>query len=177
MAEIVAYISAPLLLLVVTLWLCLGRTAGADQNAKNPLTIQDCLRIDEDFLDEAESRLTEYDAMLHRIKAERRHTAIAYLEAVRDDYLRVEHLLTRSAKFLPELTVAGETARFFLGIKFRLGCRLVRLEIRFGFLPAAGLKALTAKLRLATVWAGHALNEVSREHGLPVLESDLKSGR
>lgn len=177
MAEIIAYVSVPLLLLLVTFWLCLRSGAGTDQNPKNPLTVQDCLRFDEDLLDQAECRLAEYDAMLQRIKTERRETAIAYLESVRDDYLRVEHLLSRSAKFLPELTVASEGARFLLGMKFRLGYRLASLEIRLGFLPTAGLKALTAKVRLAAALAGHALNEVSREHGLPALESDLKSGR
>lgn len=164
-------------LLAIMAWLCFGSRSRAARNAQTPLTIQDCINLDEGFLDEAESRLSEYDAMLRRIKTEQRDAAIAYLEAVRDDYLRVEHLLNRSAKFLPELTFAGETARVFLGIKFRLGYRLARLEIRCGFFPAEGLKALTTKLRLAGVWAGKTLNEVSREHGLPVLESDLKSGR
>lgn len=173
MAEIVAYICAPLLLLAITVWLYSG---GRSSDARNPLTIQECLNIDEDYLNKTGYRLAEHDAMLQQIKAERRDTAIAYLDAVRDDYLRVEHLLNRAAKFLPELTLAGETVRVFVGIKFRLGYRLARLEIRCGFLPAKRLKTLTAQFRLASVWAGKALNEVSREHGLAVLESDLRSG-
>lgn len=175
MAETIAYLCTPILLLVITLWLCFPRTATNAPIEETP--IQDTLKIDEDFLHDAECRLTEYDAMLRRIKAERRETAIAYLDQVRGDYLRVERLLSRSAKFLPEITVAGEAARVFLGIKFRLQCVLARLEIRIGFLPAADLRGLTVKLRLAAIWATHALNEVSREHGLPVLESDLRSGR
>lgn len=177
MAEIVAYIITPPLLLIAVFCLCFPNAIRKARTPKNPLTVQDCLNIDEALLDRAECRLAEYDSMLQRIKAEQQDTVIAYLDAVRDDYLRVEHLLNRSARFVPELTISEEAARFFLGIKFRLGYRLARLEIRFGFLPAAGLKALTAKLQLAAGWAGQALNEVSREHGLPVLESDLKSGR
>ncbi|MHB8527269.1 MAG: hypothetical protein ACYDD2_14070 [Candidatus Acidiferrales bacterium] len=132
---------------------------------------------DQQLLDDTEHRLAEYDTMLQRIRAERRDAAMSYLQAVRDDYSRVEHLLTRAARFLPELTVKGEAARLVLGIRFRFGYRLARLQVRLGFLPVAGLNALAAKLRLAAAWADDVLNEISHERGLPVLESDLKSGR
>ena len=176
MAEILAYILAPVLLLAITLWLAFG-SFGPTRHDNRPRTIEDCLVIDQQFLDDTEHRLAEYDTMLQRIRAERRDAATSYLQAVRDDYLRVEHLLNRAARFLPELTVKGESARLVLGIRFRFEYRLACLQVRLGFLPAAGLKALAAKLRLAAAWADEVLNEISREHGVPVLESDLKSGR
>jgi hypothetical protein len=174
--EILAYIFAPVLLLAITLWLTLGKF-GLTQKDNCPRTIEDCLISDQQVLYQAEHRIAEYGTMLQRIRAERRDAATSYLEAVRDDYLRVEHLLTRAASYLPELTVKGEAARLALGIRFRFGYRLARLQVRLGFLPAAGLKSLAAKLRLAAAWADDVLNEISRERGLPVLESDLKSGR
>lgn len=176
MAEILAYIFAPVLLLAITLWLTLGNF-GPTRKDNLPRTIEDCLVSDQQLLDDTEHRIAEYDTMLQQIQAERRDAAISYLEAVRNDYLRVEHLLTRAARFLPELTVKGETARLVLGIRFRFEYRLARLQVRLGFLPADGLKALAAQLRLTAAWADVVLNEISRERGLPVLEADLKSGR
>ena len=176
MAEILAYIFVPVLLLAFTLWLIFGNF-GLTQNDNCPRAIEDCVVIDQQLLDDTEHRLAEYDTMLQRIRAERRDATMGYLQAVRDDYLRVEHLLKRAAKFLPELTVKGETARLVLGIRFRFEYRLARLQVRLGFLPTSGLKALAAELRLAAAWADDMLNEISHERGLPVLESDLKSGR
>jgi hypothetical protein len=174
--ETLAYILVPVLLLALTLWLTLGNF-GLTQRENYPRTIEDCLVSDQQLLDDTEQRIAEYDAMLQRIRGERHDAAMSYLEAVRGDYLRVEHLLTHAAKFLPELTLKGETARLALGIRFRIRYRLARLQVRLGFLPSAGLKSLAAKLRLAAAWADDVLDEISRERGLPVLESDLKSGR
>jgi len=173
---ILAYVFAPILLLAITLWLTLGNF-GLTQNDNCPRTIEDCLVSDQQLLHDTEYRIAEYDTMLRRIRAERRAAAMSYLQAVHDDYLRIEHLLTRAARLLPELTVKGETARLALGIRFRFGYRLAGLQLRLGFLPAAGLKALAAKLRVAAAWADDVLNEISHERGLLVLESDLKSGR
>jgi hypothetical protein len=173
MTEIFAYICSPALLLLLTLWLLLGRRHSG---RNRPQSISACLAIDERLLSETESRLVEYDAMLKRIQAEQREAALSYLREVHDSFLRVETLLNQAAKFLPELTLKGETERILLGIRFRFTYHVARQEVRLGLVPAAGLKALVAKLRLASAWARGALEEVSRVHGLPVLESDLRVG-
>ena len=173
MGEIIAYILSPVLLFGLT-WLLFGRHS---KRKVCPETISACLAIDEQLLDETERRLAEYDIMIERIRSERRDAALKYLREVNDDYLRIEALLTRLAGYLPELTVRGELARLSLGIRFRFALQLSRLQVQFGFLPATGLAALTSNLRLLSEWAERALDEISRTHGLPVLESDLKSCR
>lgn len=113
--------------------------------------------------------------MLGEIEAKRRDTAIEFLEAIRGDFLRLQHLLTRAAKFVPDLTLESEAHRLWVGLRFGFECKLVRLQILLGFDSSSRLNALTAKLRFLAGHADKALNEVARHYGLPTLESDLNS--
>jgi len=161
-------------LLVVLLLVVLHRPHGTQTNDRQ-LAINDFLPSHHFQFQEVQDRLTEYNAMLQKIEALRRDTAIAFLEAIRGDFLRLQHLLTRAAKFVPELTLEGEAHRFWIGVKFRLECRLARLQILLGLDAIGHLEALTAEVRLLADCADKALNEVARHQGLRGLESDLNS--
>jgi hypothetical protein len=120
-----------------------------------------------------EERLAEYEDILRRVGAEHRATSLRYLDAVRDDFLRVERLLNYGAKFMPELTFEGELRRAWLSIHYRLEFKLARLKVRCGINATGQLRSLTQKVRLMARMADDLLNQVAREQGLPVLENDL----
>lgn len=161
-------------LLVVLLFVALQRPCRTGTKEQQ-LTINDFLPSHHFQFQEVQGRLAEYNAMLQRIEALRRDTAIAFLEAIRGDFFRLQHLLTHAAKFVPELTLEGEAHRFWIGMKFRLECRLARLQILLGLDANGRMEALTAKVRLLADFADRALNEVARQQGLRGLESDLNS--
>ena len=120
-----------------------------------------------------EDRLSECGASLQRIHSERCEVALRYLDALRDDFLRVERLLNHAAKFLPDITLQGEGARLWVGLRFQLEYRVARLRTRLGFVPAVQMEVLTRQVRLLAQRADEALELVAREYGLPLLQSDL----
>jgi len=172
-AEII--INILLVSLLVALLFVAFRRRRRTGTSDHQLTINDFLPSHHLHFQEVQGRLAEYNAMLRKVEALRRDTAIAFVEAIRGDFFRLQHLLTRAAKFIPELTLQGESHRFWIGMKFRLECRLARLQILFGLDATGCLEALTAKVRLLTDCADKALNEVARHQGLRDLESDLNS--
>ncbi len=174
MAELLIFTLIPLLLLAISLRFFL-RSARNKPPGNQALSIEEFLPVHHDQFEEVERRLSEYEAVLKRTLAERRECALAYLQALRGDFERVARLLNHAAKFLPELTLEGESERLWVGLRFRLECRLVRLQILLGYVPAARLKALTCSVRLLARRADQALNEIAREHGLRVLQSDLNT--
>ncbi|HEV2314275.1 MAG TPA: hypothetical protein VGR94_03135 [Candidatus Acidoferrales bacterium] len=161
-------------LLLVLLFAIFQRPRRTETNHRQ-LTINDFLPSHHLQSDEIQERLAEHNAMLKKIEALRRDTAFSFVEAIRGDFFRLQHLLTRAAKFVPELTLDGEAHRFWIGINFRLECRLAQLQILLGLDANSRLKALTAKVRLLADCADRTLNEVARQQGLPTLESDLNS--
>ena len=171
MGELV-YISLGLLvILVLAVWALHDSSRKPPQNAR--LAINDFLPIHHREYEEVERRLTEYEAILEKIRLERHEVALRYLHALRDDFVRVERLLNHAAKFLPDIKLADECERFLRGLKFRVEYRIVRACIRVGFVPAVRLGDLTRQVRIFADWADRALAEVAREYGLPVLDSDL----
>lgn len=173
MAELIINILLESLLLIL-LFATFQRPRKTETNDRR-LTISDFLPSHHLQLDDIQGRLAEYNATRQKIEALRRDTAISFVEAMRGDFFRLQHLLTRAAKFVPELTLDGETHRFWIGMNFRLECRLARLQILLGLDANSRLKVLAAKVRLLADYADRTLNEVARHEGLPTLESDLNS--
>ncbi len=170
MASLLFFVPITLLLLVglvVLLW--------RDSRAKppHPLKINDFLPVRHQHFDEVDRRLSEYEEMLRRIQSERRELAFEYLAELRADFEQVTYLLNRAAKFLPELTLTGESSRLRVALWFRAQYRFAHLQIRFGIIPTARLTTLTTRVRFLARVADQFLNVIAQEHGLPVLESDL----
>jgi hypothetical protein len=137
-------------------------------------TINDLLPVRHQHFEEVERRLVEYENTLQRANSERRKLALAYLDELQADFEEVTFLLNRAAKFLPELTVSGESRRAALALRFRTECAIARLQIRSGVIPAMRLSVLTDKVRSLARIADEFLSVIAQERGLPVLESDLK---
>jgi hypothetical protein len=137
-------------------------------------TINDLLPVRHQHFEEVERRLMEYENTLERIESKRRELALIYLAELQADFEKVTFLLNRAAKFLPELTVSGESQRAALALRFRMQCAIARLQIRYGAIPAMRLSALTDKVRSLAGIADEFLGVIAQEQGLPVLESDLK---
>jgi hypothetical protein len=172
-AEIIINVLLSSLLLAFLVFVFLPRRKAAKKEP--PLTIHDFLPSHHLQFQEVEDHLAEYNDMLQKIEVQRRNTAIAFLEAIQQDFFRLQLLLTHAAKFAPELSLEGEARRFWIGLKFRWECRLARLQIRLGLDAIDRLKALTAKVRLLAEQADKVLNEVARYQGIHTLESDINS--
>lgn len=170
MASLLFFVALALLLLVALVVIL-----RKDSRPKPPhtLTIKDFLPVHHHHFGEVDRRLSEYEEMFSRIQSERRELALAYLTELRKDFVQVTYLLNRAAKFLPEPTLAGETSRLRVAVWFQAQYHFARLQIRFGIVPTGRLTALTTKVTFLARVAGQFLNVISREHGLPVLESDL----
>jgi len=172
MASLVFFISAAVLLLmalVLLLW------KNSRKRTPHPLTINDLLAAHQRQFEEAGRRLAEYEEMLRRIESERREFALNYLVELRTDFEHITDLLNRAAKFLPEISLGHELERFWVAVKFRAEYRFARLQIRLGLSPMGHLKALTAKVKLLADSADQFLEEIAREHGLGVLQSNRNS--
>ena len=172
MGELLLYVLFTLVLLLLSLKLCLQKSAPRSKDSR-ARTIAELLPVHHREFEGVERRLSEYEALLQKIHLERRAVALGYLDALRDDFLRVEQLLNHAAKFLPDLTLQGEGERLWVGIIFRLEYRIARMRARFGFVPAVQMGALTRQVRLLAQRADAALDLIARECGLPSLQSDL----
>lgn len=161
-------------LLAVLLFTAL-RFPRARKPNDHPRTINDFLPSQYLQFREFQERLTEYNTLLQKIDAQKRNAAIAFLDAIRGDFFRLQHLLSAAAKFVPELTLEGEAHRFWLGVSFRWECRLARLQILLGMDTVGRFKGLTDKIRFLAGVADKALNEIARHQGLHSLELDLNS--
>jgi len=172
MGELLLYVLFTLVLLLLSLKLFFQKSKPWPEDNR-VLTIAELLPVHHREFEEVEQRLSEYDVLLRRIHSERREVARGYLDALRDDFLRVEQLLNHAAKFLPDLTLQGEGERLWVGIRFRLEYRVAFLRTRLGFVPAVQMEVLTRQVRRLAQRADEALELVARECGLPVLQSDL----
>jgi hypothetical protein len=170
--ELVFYIFVPALLLLLAgklLWPKPERNTGSAA----PSNISEFLPVHHREFPDVERQLSEYREISLKARKERRAASLTYLESLRADFLRVERLLNRAAKFLPEVTLQGESRRLWVGLRFRYGYWIARQQIIFGLDVATRLKDLAQKLQTLSDWADAALNQVAREYGLPVLQSDL----
>ncbi len=170
MASLLIFVPITLLLLVG-----LAALLWRDSRPKptHTLKINDFLPVHHQHFEDVDRRLSEYEEMLSRIQSERRELAFEYLAELRADFEQVTYLLNRAAKFLPELTLTGESSRVRVAIWFLVQYHLARLQIRLGIIPTGRLATLTTKVRFLARVADQFLNVIAQEHGLPILESDL----
>lgn len=168
--EPVFFISVSVFLLLALLILLFKSSSRKSLHA---LTINDFLPVHHQGFEEVDRRLSEYEERLKTIRSERRVVALNYLRELRTDFERLVQLLNCAAKFLPEITLGGESERFWAAVNFRIEYRIAALQILLGAVPAARLRGLTSRVRFLAHLADQFLNEIAREHGLPVLQADL----
>lgn len=161
------------LLFIVLVYLTVKQINGQRPRQKTTLGIHDFYPIHHREYEAVKERLAEYETILQRVNAEHRSTALKYLDAVRDDFMRTEKLLNHGVKFLSELSLNQELYRAWISIHFRLEFRFARLKVRCGMRATNQLRSLTQMVRLIAGWADDLLNQIAREQGIPVLEDDL----
>jgi hypothetical protein len=81
--------------------------------------------------------------LARRVRKERRRIALAYLESLRNDFLKLWGLARVIASLSPEVGVAQEVARLRLGLTFALRYEMVRITFLLGFAPLPALGALS----------------------------------
>jgi hypothetical protein len=77
------------------------------------------------------------------VRKERRRIALAYLESLRNDFLKLWGLARVIASLSPKVGVAQEVARLRLGVTFALRYEMVRITFLLGFAPLPALGSLS----------------------------------
>jgi hypothetical protein len=81
--------------------------------------------------------------LARRVRKERRRIALAYLESLRNDFLKLWGLARVIASLSPEVGVAQEVARLRLGLTFALRYEMVRITFLLGLAPLPALGSLS----------------------------------
>jgi hypothetical protein len=98
--------------------------------ARLPQILQSLRDEDTDFL-----YTKGHDALANRLRRDRKHIALRYLNYLEDEYqllLEASRILTRVA---PEVSPIAEFDRFRLNVRFVLACRYLRWRLRLGLQP------------------------------------------
>jgi hypothetical protein len=163
-----------LVLPLVFLWVLglLGRPGNGLR--EGGLSAIDELLPGEARIDSTRVLLAEFKQMLRGSSGEQRELALAVLAQIRHDFFRLEYLLTRAARFLPELTFSGEVKRLGMSVEFRVRCELIRLQIILGWQVNRGLYAAAEKLDHLAQMASRTMGELARADMLPMLRADLR---
>lgn len=119
------------------------------------------------------SDLARYEELLQRAQRARRDIALAYLDDLQNDFIRVQRLLNHATKFIPDLSPPDELNRFARGIWFHVELRALRISVRCGWMPLARLDAMTREVSRLADWANAVLGQLASQSGLPVLQADL----
>jgi hypothetical protein len=82
-------------------------------------------------------------SLVRRVRKERRRVALAYLESLRNDFLKLWRLARVIASLSPKVGVAQEFARFRLGLTFALRYEMIRIIFLLGFAPLPALGSLS----------------------------------
>jgi hypothetical protein len=98
--------------------------------ARLPQILQSLREEDTDFL-----YARGQDELANRVRRERKHIALNYLNYLADEYqllLEASRILARVA---PEVSFMDEFDRFRLNVRFILACHYLRLRLRLGLQP------------------------------------------
>jgi hypothetical protein len=106
-----------------------------------PQIRQVLMRDDEEWL-----RQRAPGPILRRWRANRRRVAEQFLLGLGEDFRHLTQLARAVAALSPRLSEKQEAELFWLGVRFRVLYLLVRLRLRLGIRPLAGLTRLTELL-------------------------------
>ena len=110
---------------------------------------------DYDFLSMNASR-----EVLQRVRRERRHVALAYLSALREDFQNLLRMARAIAMLSPELAAVHEFERMRLTAKFAWQYQALRWKLRVGIAPLPQLHGLSDLVSSLNVRIEAALKEL-----------------
>jgi hypothetical protein len=105
-------------------------------------------------------------ALARRIAKERRHVALSYLAALRDDFLRLLRLAKAVAVLSPEVATAQELERVWLSVQFSLRCQMLRIGLQFGMVSLPRLDALSQMVSELAVRMDTAMKDLGERAAL-----------
>ena len=80
--------------------------------------------------------------LVRKWQSARKQAVLAFLDALGEDFSRLDRLARTIARMAPEIDRQREAELFWLGVRFSLLSRLVRLRLRLGRTPREELKKL-----------------------------------
>ena len=101
-----------------------------------------------------------------RVRRERRKIALAYLDCLRDDFLKLWRLARVIASMAPQVGAAQELERLQLGLAFSWRYEMVRMKFLLGFAPLPELGSLSGVVSRLSIRLETAMKEVGERAAL-----------
>ncbi len=154
MTGLTVFAGLALLLLVVLLWLLLKQPdARRLPEGALKLPIEDLLPLHCRHFPQVRQALSPADReylreraaprIRRQWRAERRQVTQRFLAGLQEDFLRLERLGRMVAALAPQVSRKREFERVWLGLRFRVLYRVVRLELAVGSISVPQLERLT----------------------------------
>jgi hypothetical protein len=110
-----------------------------------------------------------------KVRRERLAVAVAYLDGLREDFLRLLHMAKVIASLSPEVVAVQEFERVRLTTTFFWRYQLIRLKLRVGFAPVPQLDSLSDLVSGLSVRMDAAMKELG-EHAAELASSMNRRG-
>ena len=154
MMGLTSFVVLGLLLLVLLLWLLRERAdARRLPEGASKLPIEDLLPLHCRHFPQVRQALSPADReylreraspkIRRQWRAERREVTMQFLAGLHEDFLRLERLGRMVAALAPQVSRKHEFDRVWLGLRFRVLYRVVRLELAAGSISLPQLERLT----------------------------------
>lgn len=116
-------------------------------------------------------------ALARRVRQERRRAGLAFLSAVREDFLSLLRLAKIIAVLSPEVAALHEFERLRLTLEFAWRYEVIRMQLRAGLAPLPRLDALSDFVSSMSVRMETAMKELGERAALAAeLGSSLNRG-
>ena len=175
-----------ILLLLTLVWLSVSKVGGKVQvRAASDLPPgRDWQHIS--YLPQIQQALAETDfkylsavaprRLVSEVRKDRQHIAIAYLSALREEFIRLLDFARIVAAMSPEVAVAQELRGARLHFTFTCRYYLIYLRLKTGFAPFDALSALSNSLSSLSIRMETAMREVGERAATSGLASSFDGG-
>jgi hypothetical protein len=112
-----------------------------------------------------------------RVRRERREIVFAYLQCLRNDFLKLWRLARVAASLSPQVGAAQEFARLRLGLTFSVRYEMVRIKLLCGFAPLPELGSLSEVVGRLSIRLESAMRDLGERAALGTKLASSLDGR
>ena len=112
-----------------------------------------------------------------RVRRERRKIALAYLDCLRDDFLKLWRLARVIASMAPQVGAAQELERLRLGLAFSWRYQMIRMKFLLGFAPLPELGSLSEVVSRLSIRMETAMKDLGERAALATRLASSLDGR
>jgi hypothetical protein len=116
-------------------------------------------------------------ALIRRVRSERRKIALAYLACLRGDFLKLWRLARVIASMAPQVGAAQELERLLLGVAFSWRYEMIRMKFLLGFAPLPELGSLSEVVSRLSIRLETAMKDLGERAALAAKLASSLDGR